>query len=84
MGAILSAVALSLSMASVQLLVYLFSIHTLPFFVLLLLPLWILIGFNLRKKYMCAKIIRRIKKTGKFSPQTDNTNNPPETEHPTS
>ena len=64
-GAVLSAVSLSLSMAIVQLLVYVFSIYSMILFALLLIPLWIFIAFHLRRAYMIRKIKRRIKSVGK-------------------
>lgn len=66
-GAILSAVSLSLSMALVQLMVYVFSIYSMIFFALLLIPLWIFIAFHLRRAYMIRKIKRRIKSIEKQS-----------------
>lgn len=61
MGAILSAVSLSVSMAAVQLLVYVFSSYSMILFALLLVPLWIYTAFRLRRAYMIRKIKRRLR-----------------------
>lgn len=55
MGAALFALALSLSMAAVQLLVYIFSIYSMLLFVLLLIPMWLGLAFLMRKQYMLYK-----------------------------
>ena len=60
-GAALFGLSLALSMATVQLLVFLFSAYTLWLFVLLLLPLWILYGFILRKQALLWRARRRLK-----------------------
>ena len=51
----------------VQLMVYVFSIYSMIFFALLLIPLWIFIAFHLRRAYMIRKIKRRIKSIEKQS-----------------
>lgn len=55
MGAVLSALALSISMALMQLLVWIFSIYSMVLFVLLLIPAWLFLSFHFRKWYMLRK-----------------------------
>lgn len=62
MGAALSALGLSLSMATVQILVYLFSIYSMALFALVMIPLWIFYAFHFRKWYMLWKIKRAVVK----------------------
>lgn len=66
MGAFLSALGLCLSMAVVQGMVYLLSIYSMPIFVLLLIPLWILFAFLLRKAWM----LHRVRQAVRLTPQT--------------
>lgn len=68
MGAVLSALGLSLSMATVQLLVYIFSIYSLLPFVLAMIPLWIVYAFRFRKAYMLRKTKRRLRRTAGTEP----------------
>ena len=49
MGAVLSALGLTLAVATVQLLVYLLSIYSMAIFILTLIPLWLVYGYGLRK-----------------------------------
>lgn len=63
MGAVLFALSLSLSIVTVQLLVYVFSIYSMPFFVLAIVPLWLLYAFYSRRWYMMWKIKRKIRNT---------------------
>ena len=62
MGATLIALALTMSLASAQLLIYIFSSYSLPLFVLLIIPMWILYGFIMRKAYMMRRVRRMLKK----------------------
>lgn len=55
MGAVLSALGLTLAVATVQLLVYLLSIYSMAIFILALIPLWLVYGYGLRKSYMLWK-----------------------------
>lgn len=55
MGAVLSALALSISVALMQLMVWLLSIHSMLLFVLLLIPVWLFLSFHFRKWYMLRK-----------------------------
>ena len=61
-GAILSALGLSFSVAIVQLIVYVFSIYSMILAVILMIPMWIFFAFHLRKRYMIRKTIRRIER----------------------
>lgn len=63
MGAVLSALSLTLSVVTVQLLVYVFSIYSMPFFVLALIPLWLFYAFCLRRWYMVRKTKRKTRNT---------------------
>lgn len=62
MGAVLSALGLTLAVATVQLLVYLLSIYSMAIFILALIPLWLVYGYGLRKSYMLWKIRRYVRK----------------------
>lgn len=62
MGAVLFALAFSLSVATVQLAVWLFSAYTLWLFCLLLVPLWIVYGYLIRRWYMMLRVRHRIRK----------------------
>ena len=61
-GAILSALGLSFSVAIVQLIVYVFSIYSMILAVILMIPMWIFFAYHLRKRYMIRKTIRRIER----------------------
>ena len=63
MGAVLSALGLTLAVATVQLLVYLLSIYSMAIFILALIPLWLVYGYGLRKSYMLWKIRRYVRKS---------------------
>lgn len=58
MGAIFMALALTLAVTTVQLLVYLFSIYSMVLFVLALIPLWLFYGYHFRKPFMLHKAKR--------------------------
>lgn len=58
MGAVFSALGLCLSIACVQILVYLLSIYSMPLAVLVLVPLWIGFAFPMRKAWMMRKARR--------------------------
>lgn len=58
MGALLFALSLTLSLAVVNICVWIFSSYSLPFFVLLIVPLWIGFGFVLRKWRLLSKCRR--------------------------
>ncbi len=62
MGALLFALAFSLSVVTVQLLVWIFSAYSLWFFILLLVPLWIVYGFIFRRRYMLWRLRRKLRK----------------------
>ena len=62
MGAALSALGLTLAVATVQLLVYLLSIYSMAIFILALIPLWLVYGYGLRKSYMLWKIRRYVRR----------------------
>lgn len=62
MGALLFALALSLSIATVQLFVYVFGAYTLWFFILLVIPLWLFYGYLFRRGYMLYRMKRREKR----------------------
>ena len=49
MGAIFMALALTLAVTTVQLLVYLFSIYSMVLFVLALIPLWLFYGYHFQR-----------------------------------
>lgn len=55
MGTVLSALALSIAMALMQLSVWVFGIYSMMIFVLLLIPVWLLMSFHFRKWYMLRK-----------------------------
>ncbi len=60
MGAILSGIGFCLSMVSVQLAVYVLGAGSLALGAAAIVPLWIFYAFLLRKRYMTAKIRRRV------------------------
>lgn len=66
-GAVLSALALCLSMATVQILVYLFSIYSMALFVLLLIPLWLFYAYHFRK----WQLLRKARRTASAQRETD-------------
>ena len=59
-GAILSGIGFCLSMACVQLAVYVLGAGSLALGALAIVPLWIFFAYLLRKRYMIAKIRRRV------------------------
>lgn len=69
MGAFLSALALCLAVAAVQLLVYLFSSYSLGLFALALIPLWLTTAFCLRKAWM----MRRVRAAARRTPLAEET-----------
>lgn len=68
MGAFLSAIGLCLSVALVQILVYLFSIYTLVVFTLVLIPVWWFLAYHLRRWWM----LRKARKTARRLPLENN------------
>ncbi len=62
MGALLFALALVLALATANLGVWLFSSYSLPLFVALVVPLWLLYGFWLRRGYFRRKWRKKEKK----------------------
>lgn len=62
MGAVLSAMALVISMALMQVMVFLLGAFTLSLFVLALVPVWLILAFYLRRAYMCAKMRRGVRR----------------------
>ncbi len=83
MGAFFFALGLCLSMACVQILVYVLSIYSMPVFVLLLIPLWILFGFLMRKAWMMHRVRRIVRRTPRQS-QPDTETEPASEEPPVS
>lgn len=69
MGAFFSALGLCLSMAVVQVLVYLLSIYTMPLFVLLLIPLWIFFAYQMRKRWMLRRVRRAVRRSSREEEQ---------------
>lgn len=58
MGAVLSALALSISVAMIQLMAYILSIYAMPLLIMISIPMWLSLSFIFRKKYMLSKIRR--------------------------
>ena len=58
MGAVFMALALTLAVTTIQLLVYIFSIYSMALFVLALIPLWLFYGYHFRQPYMLHKAKR--------------------------
>ena len=56
MGAVFMALALTLAVTTIQLLVNIFSIYSMVLFVLALIPLWLFYGYYFRKPYMLSLI----------------------------
>ena len=65
MGAFLSALGLCLSMAVVQVMVYLLSIYSMPVFVLLMVPMWIFFAFLMRKTWMLHRVRQAVRRTSR-------------------
>lgn len=65
MGAALFALALTFGIVTVQLMVWIFGIWSMPLFVIAAIPLWIMYGFGMRKGYMMWKTKRNTKKKTK-------------------
>ena len=76
MGAVLSALGLTLAVATVQLLVYLLSIYSMAIFILALIPLWLVYGYGLRKSYMLWKIRRYVRKHPQEASPSENADAP--------
>lgn len=62
MGALLFALALTLALGTANIMVWLFSSVTTPFFALMIVPLWILYGFVIRRWYLGVRIRRARKR----------------------
>lgn len=78
MGAVLSALGLCLSMALVQVSVYLLSIYTMAVFVLLLIPGWIFFAFYLRRWWMLRRVKRIVRRSPQQEEQTEEADQTPE------
>ena len=76
MGAVPSALGLTLAVATVQLLVYLLSIYSMAIFILALIPLWLVYGYGLRKSYMLWKIRRYVRKHPQEASPSENADAP--------
>lgn len=81
MGAVLSAFGLCLSMAIVQVMVYLLSIYSMPVFVLLMIPMWIFLAFLMRKAWMLHRVRQAVRRTPR-EPENNTTENTPEESTP--
>ncbi len=58
MGALLNALALVAALVAANLCVWLFSSYTLPLFVVLIIPMWLLMSAVFRKKWLIRKACR--------------------------
>ncbi|MDD3108848.1 MAG: hypothetical protein PHV49_06550, partial [Alistipes sp.] len=73
MGAIFSALALSLSTVVLQLLVYVLSVNALPVVILVWIPLWVFLSFRLRRWWMMRKAARRFARLAPSEPLSEAT-----------
>ena len=70
MGAVLSALGLTLAVATVQLLVYLLSIYSMAIFILALIPLWLVYGYG-RKSLFSPPDRRRYQRADVYGLESD-------------
>lgn len=61
-GAVIQGLSLSISIALTELFVYLFSAYSMLFFLIALVPLWIVVSFTLRKFYMKINVRKIMKR----------------------